>query len=107
MFISGGENVYPVEVEKVIYQHPKVAEAAVFGVPHEQWGEIGHAVVCPKPGETLTEQELVDFLDGKLARFKTPKSVSFMETLPRNPAGKVLKRVMREPYWKGYEKQVH
>lgn len=98
MFISGGENVYPAEVEKVIFQHPKVADTAVFGVSDARWGEVGHAVVCTKRGESLTEQELVAFLDGKLARFKIPKSVSFADDLPRNPAGKVLKRVMRDSY---------
>ncbi len=107
MFISGGENVYPVQVEKLIYEYPKVAEAAVFGVPHEKWGEVGHAVICPRQGETMTEEEVLAFLEGKLARFKIPKSVTFMESLPRNPAGKVLKRVLREPHWQGMEKQVH
>jgi len=107
MFISGGENVYPVEIEKWIYEHPKVSEVAVFGVPHEKWGEVGHAVICPKTGQTLTEQEIIDFLQSKLARFKIPKSVSFMEALPRNPAGKVLKRVLREPYWGDLDKRVH
>ncbi len=107
MFISGGENVYPVEIEKVIYKHPKVAEVAVFGVPHEKWGEVGHAVVCSKPGEILTEKDIINFLQNKLARFKIPKSVSFIETLPRNLAGKVLKRILREPYWNGMRKRVH
>jgi fatty-acyl-CoA synthase len=107
MFISGGENVYPVQIENVLYQNPKVAEAAVFGVPDEKWGEVGHAVICPKSGVTLTEEEIISFLKDKLARFKIPKSVSFMNTLPKNPAGKVLKRVLREPYWKDLDKQVH
>lgn len=107
MFISGGENVYPVQIEKVIYEHPKVAEAAVFGVQDEKWGEVGHAVICPKAGETLTQQEIIDFLEGKISRFKIPKSVSFMETLPRNPAGKVLKRVLRGSYSKDMDKRVH
>jgi fatty-acyl-CoA synthase len=107
MFISGGENVYPVQIEKVIYEHPKVAEAAVFGVQDEKWGEVGHAVICPKAGESLTQQEIIDFLEGKISRFKIPKSVSFMETLPRNPAGKVLKRVLRGSYSKDMDKRVH
>ncbi|MCK4828177.1 AMP-binding protein, partial [bacterium] len=107
MFISGGENVYPAQIEKVIYEHPRVAEVAVFGVPDEKWGEVGYASVCPKAGEILTEQEIIDFLQGKVSRFKIPKSVSFMETLPRNPAGKVLKRVLRESYWKDMDKRVH
>jgi fatty-acyl-CoA synthase len=107
MIISGGENIYPVEIEKIMYQHPKVAEVAVIGVPDAKWGEKGHAFVCPRPGETLTEKEVMDFLQGKLARFKIPKSVSFMDSLPRNLAGKVLKRVLREPFWKDQQKQVH
>lgn len=107
MVISGGENIYPAEVEKEIYKHPKIAEVAVIGIPDEKWGEVCHAIVCLKPGESLTEKEIIDFLQGKLARYKIPKSVSFMEALVRNPAGKVLKRVLREPYWKGYDKKVH
>ena len=107
MYISGGENVYPVQIEKVIYQYPGVAETAVFGIPDEKWGEVGHAVICPMSGLTLTKEEITSFLQDKLARFKIPKSISFMDTLPRNPAGKVLKRVLREPYWKELDKQVH
>jgi fatty-acyl-CoA synthase len=100
MIISGGENIYPAEIEKVIYQHPKVAKVAVVGVPHERWGEVGHAVVCPKTGEKITEEEIINFLLDKLARFKIPKSVSFMDELPQSPSGKILKRVLKEPFWK-------
>ena len=107
MFISGGENVYPAQVEKVIYEHPGVAEVAVFGIPDKKWGEVGHAVICKKSGSTLTEEELVAFLQNKLARFKIPKTYSFTESLPRNPSGKILKRVLREPYWKELKEQVH
>jgi fatty-acyl-CoA synthase len=100
MIISGGENIYPAEIEKVIYQHPKVAKVAVIGVPHERWGEVGHAVVCPKKGEKITEEEVINFLQDKLARFKIPKSVNFMDELPQSPSGKILKRVLKEPFWK-------
>jgi len=100
MIISGGENIYPAEVEEVLCQHPKVLEAAVIGVYDEQWGEAVKAVVVPKPGETLTEEEVIDFCRQHLAGYKKPKSVDFTDALPRNPAMKVLKRVLRERYGK-------
>jgi fatty-acyl-CoA synthase len=96
MFISGGENVYPAEVENVIYQHPAVAEVAVIGVPHPKWQEVGRAVVVVKEGHTLTEEEMIEFCQGKLARYKIPKSAVFVDSLPRTAAGKVLKRELRE-----------
>ena len=95
MFISGGENVYPAEVENVIYDHPAVAEVAVIGVPHPKWQEVGRAVVVVKAGQRLTEDEVVEFCQGKLARYKIPKSVVFVDSLPRTAAGKVLKRELR------------
>jgi len=98
MFISGGENVYPAEVENVIYHHPAVAEVAVIGVPHPQWQEVGRALVVVKEGYTLTEEEVIDFCQGKLAKFKIPKSVVFVDALPRTAAGKVLKRELRKEY---------
>ncbi len=98
MFISGGENVYPAEVENVIYHHPAVAEVAVIGVPHPQWQEVGKAVVVVKAGQSLSEAELIEFCQGKLARYKIPKSVAFVEALPRTAAGKVLKRELREQF---------
>jgi fatty-acyl-CoA synthase len=96
MFISGGENVYPAEVENVIYQHPSVAETAVIGIPDPKWQEVGLALVVVKEGASLTEQEVIDFCQGKLARFKIPKQVRFLKELPRTAAGKVLKRELRE-----------
>jgi fatty-acyl-CoA synthase len=98
MFISGGENVYPAEVENVIYQHPAVAEVAVIGVPHPKWQEVGKAIVVVKEGQTVTEDEVIEFCQGKLARFKIPKSVAFMDELPRTAAGKVLKRELRDMF---------
>jgi fatty-acyl-CoA synthase len=98
MFISGGENIYPAEVENVIYQHPAVAEAAVIGVPHPKWQEVGKAIVVVKDGHTLSEEGLIEFCQGKLARYKIPKSVAFTDILPRTAAGKVLKRQLREDY---------
>jgi fatty-acyl-CoA synthase len=95
MFISGGENIYPVEVETAIYEHPAVAEAAVVGVPDPKWGEVGKAVIVLKPGTVLTEAELLEFLKGRLARFKVPKLVEFRSALPKSAAGKILKRELK------------
>jgi len=98
MFISGGENVYPAEVENVVYQHPAIAEVAVIGVPHPKWQEVGKAIVVVKEGQTLTEAEVIEFCQDKLARYKIPKSVNFVEVLPRTAAGKVLKRELRAQF---------
>lgn len=98
MFISGGENVYPVEVESAIYDHDAVAECAVVGVPDERWGEVGLACVVLKPGRSLTADELRAFLYGRLARYKVPKHVEFAPELPKSGAGKVLKRAIAERF---------
>ena len=98
MFISGGENVYPAEVENAIYELPQVAEAAVVGVQHEKWGEIGRAVVVLKENQQLTATAIVAHLKGRLAKYKIPQSVVFAAQLPRNAAGKVLKNLLRERY---------
>jgi fatty-acyl-CoA synthase len=98
MIISGGENIYPAEVEDVLYQHPAVAEAAVIGVPDERWGEVGRAVVVPRPGAELDPAELLAFLDGRIARYKIPKSVVLTDALPRTASGKVLKSRLRTQY---------
>jgi fatty-acyl-CoA synthase len=98
MYISGGENVYPAEVEQAIYAHPAVAECAVIGVAHEKWGEVGRAVVVPRPGRSLTVEELLAHLDGRLARYKLPHSVVFADALPHNASGKLVKSRVREMY---------
>jgi fatty-acyl-CoA synthase len=98
MFISGGENVYPAEVENVIYQHPAVAEVAVIGVPHPKWQEVGKAIIVVKEEQSLTAEEVFEFCQGKLARYKIPKLVAFVAALPRTAAGKVLKRELRKQY---------
>lgn len=98
MYISGGENVYPAEVENAIFKMPQVAEAAVIGVPDEKWGEAGLAIVVCKEGETLTEQEIIAHCHANLARYKAPKSVIFTDQLPRNAAGKVLKHELRKTF---------
>jgi len=99
MIISGGENVYPAEVENAIFGHPAVAEVAVIGVPHEIWGEAVKAVVVCKPGQVASGQELIAWARARIAAFKLPKSVDFVPELPRNASGKVLRRQLREPYW--------
>ena len=96
MYISGGENVYPAEVENVIYQLPAVAEAAVFGMPDEKWGEIGYAAIVVKPGHALSDADVLAHCRERLARFKLPRSVVFVSALPRNATGKVLKRELRD-----------
>ena len=96
MFISGGENVYPAEVENALYELPQISEAAVIGVKDDKWGEVGRAVVALKEGQNLTAEEIIDHLNGRLAKYKIPKSVIFVGQLPRNAAGKVLKTVLRE-----------
>ncbi len=106
MIISGGENVYPAEVENAIYSHPKVAEVAVIGIPDAKWGEAVKACVVVKPGESLTEAEVIAHAREHIAAYKSPKSVDFIEVLPRNPSGKVLRRELRAPYWQGQERQV-
>jgi fatty-acyl-CoA synthase len=100
MIISGGENIYPAEIEEVLYRHPKILECAVIGVHDEDWGESVKALVVRKPGEELTAEEVVDFCKGYLASYKKPKSVDFLDTIPRNAMGKVLKTVLREEYGK-------
>jgi acyl-CoA synthetase (AMP-forming)/AMP-acid ligase II len=106
MIVSGGENVYPRVVEDVLFQHPAIADAAVIGVPDEQWGETVKAVVVLKEGASATDEEIIDFCRGRLGGFERPRSVDFIAVLPRNPSGKVLKRELREPYWKGHGRRV-
>ncbi len=98
MFISGGENVYPVEIENVLYRHPAVHMCAVIGMPHEKWGEVGLACVVLKPGATASEAELLDFMKEHLASYKVPKRVEFLEALPLSGMGKILKRELREQF---------
>ncbi|KUH97324.1 long-chain-fatty-acid--CoA ligase [Mycobacterium sp. IS-3022] len=106
MIVSGGENVYPAEVENVLMTHPAVADAAVIGVPDATWGEAVKAIVVPAEGGCPTESELIAYARDRLAGFKLPKSVSFAEGLPRTPSGKVLKRALREPYWEGVGRRI-
>ncbi len=100
MFISGGENVYPTEIEAVLYKHPAVHMCAVIGVPHPKWGEVGKACVVLKPGQTVSEEELLAFMKDHLAAYKVPKSVVLMDSLPLSGMGKILKRELRSQFVK-------
>jgi long-chain acyl-CoA synthetase len=107
MIISGGENVYPAEVEAMLYEHPAVADAAVIGVPDAKWGEAVKAVVVLKPGAAAEEGEIIAWAKTRIAGFKVPKSIDFAASLPRNPSGKLLRKDLREPYWAGIERRVN
>jgi long-chain acyl-CoA synthetase len=107
MIITGGLNVYPKEAEEVLYRHPAVFEAVVIGVPHPIWGESIKAVVALKKGSHVSEAELIEFCKGKIADYKIPKSVDFAESLPKGAAEKILRKEVREKYWKGFERKVH
>jgi long-chain acyl-CoA synthetase len=106
MVISGGNNVYPREVEEVIILHPQVANCVVFGIPDDYWGEAVHAVVVPAPGATLTAQEIIAFCGEHMAGYKKPKAVDFVEELPVSGYGKILRREVREAYWQGHEGRI-
>jgi len=107
MIISGAENIYPAEVESAVYGHPAVAEVAVIGIPDEKWGEAVKAVVALKPGATANADDIIAFARTRIAAFKAPKTVDFIDALPRNASGKILRRELREPYWAGRERRVN
>ena len=106
MIISGGENVYPAEVESAIYGHPAVAEVAVIGIPSEQWGEEVKACCVAKPGMEINAGDVIAYAREKIAAFKAPKSVDVIPEMPRNASGKILRRQLRAPYWEGQDRQV-
>jgi long-chain acyl-CoA synthetase len=107
MIISGAENIYPAEIENVIHDHAAVADIAVIGVPDEKWGEAVKAIVVLHSGATADASEIIAFAKSRMAAFKAPKSVDFVGALPRNAAGKILRRELREPYWIGHERRVN
>lgn len=107
MVLSGGENIGTAEIERVIYQHPAVLECAVIAVPDEQWGEVPKGLITLKPGQTAGEAEILAHCRNYLAGFKVPKSMEFRDSLPKGGTGKILKRVLREPYWAGHARRVH
>jgi len=109
MIISGGVNIYPAEIESVLLAHPKVGDAAVFGIPHADWGEEVKAVIEPAAGvagDDGLRDEILGFCADRLARYKTPRTIDFIAEMPRDPNGKLYKRKLRDPYWAGRERQI-
>jgi acyl-CoA synthetase (AMP-forming)/AMP-acid ligase II len=106
MVISGGVNIYPAEIEAVLSAHPAVADVAVIGVPDDQWGESVKAIIELRSGANVTEEEIIVFCGERLADYKKPRSVDFVDALPRNPAGKLLKTIIRKPYWEGVGRRI-
>ena len=107
MIITGGENVYPAEVESAIYGHPDIAEVAVIGVPDARWGEAVKACVVPRPGHTVDPDSVIAWARARIAGFKVPKTIDVIDALPRNPTGKIMRRSLREPYWVDMERRVN
>ena len=101
MIISGGMNIYPAEIEAALELHPDIYEVAVFGIPNEEWGEAVHATVVVRPGASLSAEDIATHARGHLASYKIPRSVAFIDELPKTGSGKVLKRDLRAPYWSG------
>ena len=107
MIVSGGENVYPAEIENALMAHPSVADVAVIGIPSERWGESPLALIIPVEGTDLSDEELIEHCRERLARFKLPSAVERVSAIPRNPSGKILKTELRKPYWEGHDRQVN
>nr|WP_245728966.1 hypothetical protein [Thalassobacillus cyri] len=107
VIISGGENISSIEVEGALYEHPSILEAAVVAVPNEKWGEVPHAVVVLREGETLSEGEIIAFCREKLAHFKAPKSVTLTDELPKTASGKIQKVVIRKSFWEDKNRMVN
>ena len=107
MIITGGENVYSTEVENILYMHPAVLECAVIGVPDPKWGEAVKGVVVLKHGKKATEDGVIQFCKDRIAHYKAPKSIDFINALPRTGSGKIHKKGLRDKYWAGYDKKVH
>ena len=106
MIVSGAENVYPAEVESALHDHPAVQDCAVIGVPDARWGEAVKALVVRAPAMVVEAAELIAFARGRIAGYKVPKSIDFVDTLPRNPSGKILKKELRARYWPQDGRQV-
>jgi acyl-CoA synthetase (AMP-forming)/AMP-acid ligase II len=106
LIISGGENIYPAEIERVLAEHPSIQDVAVIGVPDERWGEVPKAVVVARPGASIDAPEVLAWCRERIAAFKCPKTIDIVAELPRNPTGKILKKDLRKPYWEGRERQI-
>ena len=106
MIVSGGENIYSTEVEAALFANPDIIDAAVIGVPNEKYGEVVKACIVKKEGSDLTEEDVINFCKDRIASYKKPQSIDFIDEVPRNASGKVLKKVLREPYWKDQDRQV-
>jgi fatty-acyl-CoA synthase/long-chain acyl-CoA synthetase len=106
MIISGGMNIYPAEIEAVLVAHPAVADAAVFGIPSDEWGESVHATITEYEGASVSDEDLQQFAREHLASYKIPRSVDRMAEIPRSPSGKTLKKELRAPWWEGRTSQV-
>ncbi|MFB4163745.1 long-chain-fatty-acid--CoA ligase [Alteribacillus sp. JSM 102045] len=107
IIISGGENISSIEVEGYLYNHPDIVEVAVVGVPHEKWGEVPHAVIVKREGTDITEEEIINYARSKMAHFKAPKGISFIDTLPKTASGKIQKVQLRKEFWEGKERKVN
>ena len=108
MIISGGENIYPAEVENAIYSHDDVADVAVIGIPNDKWGEAVMAYVVRKDGrDDLSSEDVIEYARSKIARYKCPKTVEFIDVLPRNASGKILRKDLRAPHWAGKDRHVN
>ena len=106
MIISGGENIYSVQVEEAVSKHEAVLESAVFGIPDDEWGESVMAYVVLKPGMNATEKDIIDTAKENLASYQKPRAVKFIDALPKAPTGKILKRELRDPYWEDQENKI-
>ena len=106
MIISGGENVYPKEIENALYAHPSVAECAVFGIPDDKWGEVPAAFIQLKAGAKASEAEFISHCEQHLARFKRPRLLKFVDSFPKTPIGKIQKNVLKEPFWTDKDKKI-
>jgi fatty-acyl-CoA synthase len=106
MIVTGGENVYPAEVENALFAHEAVADVAVIGIPDERWGEAVKAIVVLQPGVEAPAADIIAWVKTRIAGFKVPKSIDFIDALPRNPSGKILRRELRDPYWAGQDRRV-
>jgi acyl-CoA synthetase (AMP-forming)/AMP-acid ligase II len=107
MILTGGENVYSTEVENILYTHPAILECAVIGVPDPKWGEAVKAIVVLKEGQKATGQEIIQYCKHRIAHYKAPKSIDFIDVLPKTGSGKIHKKGLRDKYWEGYEKKIH